>query len=217
MKRLSIFLLLTPLFSFTQEADFQIWSKASFGYTYNKQFDVKLTHGLRFRENASFLNKSYSNLRLGYRLNKTIRFGSGYRFSQVFDLAQQSDLRHRFYFDLTLREKIKRLRLNYRSRVYRQTGINHLESYYRGRISTSYNIKKTPLEPEFAIEFFYDLYAKRVDKARYTLGINYPLSKALAMNLFYRLQLDKNIPIPNGKRTDEENLYILGLGLDYTL
>ena len=67
----SILLLLCCTFSsIAQENDFQIWSLLSANDKVTYKTDINIKHGLRFRENASLLAKSYSDIRLKYKYNK---------------------------------------------------------------------------------------------------------------------------------------------------
>lgn len=210
MKKLSVLCFILPLFLFAQEEDFQTWSKVELGYKISKKLSAELTEGFRLRENSSLPAKTFTDLSLTYRHNKKWRFGTGYRFIQLFDLNQDIHLRHRMYADVVLRNKVKRWRVNYRSRLQHQVGVNHMEQYYRGRFSTSYNVRKTPLEPSVAIEFFSDLSALQIDKMRYTVAISHPLSKRSEITLYYRLQEEINV-------ADPSLLYILGTGLSLSL
>lgn len=210
MKKLSVLCFILPLFLFAQEEDFQTWSKVELGYKISKKLSTELTEGFRLRENSSLPAKAFTDLSLTYRHNKKWRFGTGYRFIQLFDLNQDIHLRHRMYADVVLRNKVKRWRVNYRSRLQHQVGVNHMEQYYRARLSASYNIRKTPLEPSLAIETFCDLNALQFDKMRYTLAAAYPLSKEIEGVLYYRLQEEVHVSNPN-------KFYILGMGLSVSL
>lgn len=210
MKRLSILCFILPLFLFGQEEDFQTWSTLELGCKISKKLSAELTEGFRLRENSSLPAKAFTDISLKYRHNKKWRFGAGYRFVQLFDLNQDVRLRSRWYADVVLRHKVKRWQVNYRSRLQYQIGVNHMEQYYRGRLSASYNIRKTPLKPSLAIESFCDLNHLQLDKMRYTLGAAYPLSKETEGVVYYRLQEEVNV-------TNRNRFYIFGLGVSVLL
>ena len=210
MKKLSFIFFLFPLLSFTQTEDFQLWSSASINYSVNKKLDFKLTESLRLRENVSLLSRQFSELRSTYRINKSFRLNAGYRFLRIISIEKQTNLRHRFYFDIINRKKIKRIRVFSRLRSQYQTGINYNEFYTRGKLGALYNIRKTPFDPEFSSEIFFDNKKKQIDKLRYTLALSFPFNKKIKSNIFYRIQTEKNIVNPN-------TFYILGLGLEYNL
>ena len=210
MKKLSFIFFLFPLLSFTQTEDFQLWSSASINYSVNKRLDFKLTESLRLRENVSLISRQFSELRSTYRINKSFRLNAGYRFLRIISIEKQTNLRHRFYFDIINRKKIKRIRVFSRLRSQYQTGINYNEFYTRGKLGAIYNIRKTPFDPEFSSEIFFDNKKKQIDKLRYTLALSFPFNKKIKSNIFYRIQTEKNKVNPN-------TFYILGLGLEYNL
>ena len=111
MKKLSFIFFLFPLLSFTQTEDFQLWSSASINYSVNKKLEFKLTESLRLRENVSLISRQFSELRSTYRINKSFRLNAGYRFLRIISIEKQTNLRHRFYFDIIKRKKIKRIRV----------------------------------------------------------------------------------------------------------
>lgn len=207
MKKLSILCCLLPLFAIGQD-DFQLWSKVELGYKINKKVSVELTEGFRLRENLSLPSKTFTDFKVTYKHNKKARIGMGYRFIQSFNLAQDIRLRHRWYVDVALRKKINRCNFSFRSRVQSQKGFDHLERYYRGKISASYNIRKTPLEPTISIESFLNLQSPQFDKFRYTAALSYPLHKKVQASLYYRVQQEINVSFPN-------TFYILGAGVSY--
>ena len=210
MKRLSFIFFLFPLLSFTQTEDFQLWSSASINYSVNKKLEFKLTESLRLRENVSLISRQFSELRSTYKINKSFRLNAGYRFLRTISIEKQINLRHRFYFDIIKRKKIKRIRVFSRLRSQYQTGINYNEFYTRGKLGALYNIRKTPFDPEFSSEIFFNNTKKQIDKLRYTLALSFPFNKKIKSNIFYRIQTEKNIVNPN-------TFYILGLGLEYNL
>jgi hypothetical protein len=212
MKRSSLLLfLLLPSFLLAQEEDFQLWSAVELNYKLNKKVALSFDEGFRMRENASLPAKAFSNLSVSYKQNKHWRFGAAYRFIQSFDLAQEVFYRHRFYADVSWRNKHKRWSYSYRARFQQQYGINHFERYHRSKLSCAYNIRKTPLEPFVAAELFLPIaFEGSTDKMRYTAGLGYPLAKKLDASVYYRLQKDVG-------QNDPLSQYIVGLGLSYSL
>ena len=207
MKKLSILCFLLPLFALGQD-DFQLWTKVEIDYRINKKLHIELAEGFRFRENVSLPSKTFTDFKASYKHNKKVRIGTGYRFIQTFNLAQDIRLRHRWYVDMTLRQKVKKYQFGFRSRIQHQKGVDHIEQNYRGKISASYNIPKTPLEPTISIETFLNLQSSQFDKFRYTLDLLYPLNKKVQTSLYYRVQQEINVAFPN-------KLYILGAGVSY--
>ena len=197
-----ILLLFCPFLLIAQEQDFQQWSKIGVSYDLNKDLSVSLDQGLRFRENASLPDVTFSNLSLKYDLIKKWSVAIGYRYITDFDLSQNTSTSHRIYTDVNYRKKKKRWLMKNRLRHQFQE-----ENFtLRDKVSLSYNIRKTPLEPFTAFELFFK--DSEFKKWRYTLGASYPFLKEFDIDVYYRLQQSFNTNNP-------KQLYILGLGMEY--
>ena len=197
-----ILLLFCPFLLIAQEQDFQQWSKIGVSYDLNKDLSVSLDQGFRFRENASLPDVTFSNLSLKYDLIKKWSAAIGYRYITDFDLSQNTSTSHRIYTDVNYRKKKKcwlmknRLRYQYQEENFT----------LRDKVSLSYNIRKTPLEPFTTFELFFK--DSEFKKWRYTLGASYPFLKEFDIDVFYRLQQSFNTNNP-------KQLHILGLGMEY--
>ena len=197
-----ILLLFCPFLLIAQEQDFQQWSKIGVSYDLNKDLSVSLDQGFRFRENASLPDVTFSNLSLKYDLIKKWSVAIGYRYITDFDLSQNTSTSHRIYSDINYRKKKKRWLMKNRLRYQYQE-----ENFtLRDKVSLSYNIRKTPLEPFTAFELFFK--DSEFKKWRYTLGASYPFLKEFDIDVYYRLQQSFNTNNP-------KQLHILGLGMEY--
>ena len=197
-----ILLLFFPFLLIAQEQDFQQWSKIGISYDLNKDLSVSLDQGLRFRENASLPDVTFSNLSLKYDLIKKWSVAIGYRYITDFDLSQNTSTIHRIYTDVNYRKKKKRWLMKNRLRHQFQE-----ENFtLRDKVSLSYNIRKTPLEPFTAFELFFK--DSEFKKWRFTLGASYPFLKEFDIDVYYRLQQSFNTNNP-------KQLHILGLGMEY--
>lgn len=197
-----ILLLFCPFLLFAQEQDFQLWSKVGASYNLNKDLRVSLYQGFRARENASLPDVTFSNLSLKYDLIKKWSVAIGYRYITDFDLSQNTSTSHRIYTDINYRKKKKRWLMKNRLRYQYQEEIFTL----RDKVSLSYNIRKTPLEPFTAFELFFK--DSEFNKWRYTLGASYPFLKEFDIDAYYRIQQSFNTNNP-------KQLHILGLGIEY--
>ena len=197
-----ILLLFCPFLLIAQEQDFQQWSKIGVSYDLNKDLSVSLDQGFRFRENASLPDVIFSNLSLKYDLIKKWSVAIGYRYITDFDLSQNTSTSHRIYSDINYRKKKKRWLMKNRLRYQYQE-----ENFtLRDKVSLSYNIRKTPLEPFTAFELFFK--DSEFKKWRFTLGASYPFLKEFDIDVYYRLQQSFNTNNP-------KQLHILGLGMEY--
>ena len=163
---------------------------------------VSLDQGFRARENASLPDVTFSNLSLKYDLIKKWSVAIGYRYITDFDLSQNTSTSHRIYTDINYRKKKKRWLMKNRLRYQYQEEIFTL----RDKVSLSYNIRKTPLEPFTNFELF--MKGSNFKKWRYTLGASYPFLKEFDIDAYYRLQQSFNTNNP-------KQLHILGLGIEY--
>ena len=197
-----ILLLFCPLLLIAQEQDFQLWSKVGASYDLNKDLSVSLDQAFRFRENASLPDVTFSNLSLKYDFIKKWSVAIGYRYITDFDLSQNTFNSHRIYSDINYRKKKKRWLMKNRLRYQYQE-----ENFtLRDKVSLSYNIRKTPLEPFTAFELFFK--DSEFKKWRYTLGASYPFLKEFDIDVYYRLQQSFNT-------NNLKQLHILGLGIEY--
>ena len=197
-----ILLLFSPFLLIAQEQDFQQWSKIGVSYDLNKDLTVSLDQGLRFRENASLPDGTFSNLSLKYDLIKKWSVAVGYRYITDFDLSQNTSTIHRIYADVNYRKKKKRWLMKNRLRYQYQE-----ENFtLRDKVSLSFNIRKTPLEPFTAFELFFK--DSEFKKWRFTLGASYPFLKDFDIDVYYRLQQSFNTNNP-------KQLHILGFGMEY--
>ena len=197
-----ILLLFCPFLLIAQEQDFQLWSKVGASYDLNKDLSVSLDQGFRARENASLPDVTFSNLSLKYDLIKKWSVAIGYRYITDFDLSQNTSNSHRIYSDINYRKKKKRWLMKNRLRYQYQE-----ENFtLRDKVSLSYNIRKTPLEPFTAFELFFK--DSEFKKWRYTLGASYPFLKEFDIDVYYRLQQSFNT-------NNLKQLHIVGLGIEY--
>ena len=160
----SILLLLFCTFSsIAQENDFQIWSLLSANDKVTYKTDISIKHGLRFRENASLLSKSYSDIRLKYKYNKKVLVAVGFRDINEWNKQLSREQKSRFYSDLYLKHKLDRFVFSVRNRYQKQGNITAYTYLFRQALSISYNIRKNKLEPLLAAEYFYTE-QKQIDK-----------------------------------------------------
>ena len=204
----SILLLLFSTFSsVAQENDFQVWSLFSANDKVTYKTDIKIKHGLRFRENASLLSKSYSDITLKYKHNKKLSVAIRFRDINEWNKQLSREKKSRYYSDLYLRNKLDRFVFSVRNRYQKQGNTKVFTYLFRQEVSISYNIRKNKMEPLLAAEYFYSE-KNKLNKLRYTLGFSYPIYKDLDFNMSYRIQQQFNVENP-------ETLFILSGKLSY--
>ncbi len=205
-----IFLLLfLHFFSIAQENDFQTWTSISASKKLIKRTDLIVKQGVRSRENSSVRSKLFTDIKIKRKYNRNFSFAVGYRFSndwnKRFILAQKN----RFYLDVYYKDKFKkRFLLDLRARWQTQGNFKGYSSHLRQKSIIAYNIRKTKLEPSFAIEYFLNIESVLVDKLRYTFGVSHPITKDLDAEIAYRIQQEYYVNNP-------ETLYIFEGKLSY--
>ena len=204
----SILLILFCSFSaLAQENDFQIWSLLSANDKVTYKTDLNIKHGLRFRENASLLSKSYSDIRIKYKYNKKVSVAIGFRDINEWNKQLSREQKSRYYSDLYLKHKLDRFVFSIRNRYQKQGNTKIYTYLFRQALSISYNIRKNKLEPLLVAEYFYSEQNK-INKLRYTLGFSYPISKDFDFDMSFRIQQQFNVENP-------ETLFILSGKLAY--
>jgi len=198
-----------PFLVLSQEQDFQTWISISATKKVAKKTNVLFKEGIRFRENATICSKVFSDLRIKRKYNKHFSFALGYRFSNDWDNRNSFSYKNRIYSDIYFRKKIKkRFLLNIRTRWLTQGNINGYSDIFRNKSSIVYNIKKTKLQPEFSLEYFYYFESMNIEKLRYTFILSFPITKHIDTDISYRIEKDINSNSP-------EILYIIDGKISY--
>lgn len=209
------------LSSLAQIEDFQVWGGIELDYELNKKTTFYLEQEYRMSDNVAYLSRIITVAGGGYEFNKYITLRGFYRFTYGYDLETQQESDQRLFADLILKKKVSdRLKISYRSRYQftfggyqgKEMGTTPIQ-YWRNKFNVKYNVPKVAFNPYAAIEFYYSMnnpMGNEFDKYRITLGTDYKFNKKLAVKAFYRYQKRRvayKVPL---------NIYILGLGLNYS-
>ncbi len=219
-KILIIFIITYSSVAYAQEEDMELWTGIQIEENITKKLKTSFEQEFRFNENISNTKKIYSELGLSYKINKNIRIAASYRFEKNQKIEDYYVNRHCFYAGITLKNKIKRFALAFRTQYKTKYVSSYSEeygsvpkNYLRNKLSLKYNIKKNPVTPFFYCESFYQLdnpEGNEFDKIRYALGVDYKINKKNNLNIFYMLQKQFNVNSP-------VQSYIIGIGYQYEL
>jgi hypothetical protein len=215
MKKLNT-ILIGILFSAVLNAqtnDAQLWSWVSVNKKVAKDLVGTLEQQVRLDHNMSFPKNIFTEMRMGYRLNKHIKYTISYRFMNRGQAEGGFVSGNRFTGDLRLRYKSKPFILFYRNRMQREyrmeeEGIEQI-NYTRNKLALALDLDKK-FSPYASFEIYYHLNKAEFNKNRYTLGVEFDLRNRNELEVFYRIQQDYNV---NGRET----AYVIGIGFSHSL
>lgn len=205
-----------------QQNDFGAWATLSLDKKLKRNFSASFSEEIRFFQNLQRFNLSYTNVGLGYKLNKSIKFSAVYRFIQKSRDENTISWRHRIYVDLQIKQKYYPFTFAYRARLQSQVRDFYTsddgkipERYWRNKFDLRYEIGYG-FSPYIAAEFRYQFKNDRnieannkFNRGRYYLGVQYQLTEAKTVDLYFMNQREFNVNNP-------ERNYILGLEYAYS-
>jgi hypothetical protein len=202
-----------------QTKDAMLWMNVTLEKDLNKDFSLSLAEELRFTDNISELGAFFTDLGLNYKINKRWRTSFNYRFTNRQRLDDSYSKRHRYYADLSYRDKIKPIAFVFRTRLQSQyADINssptgHVAEYYwRNKLTLKYDLDKK-YTPYVSIEMFLPVFTpefSQPDGMRYSAGLEYALSKRSTFDLYYMIQQEYQVSNP---QTD----FVVGIGYSFDL
>ncbi len=187
--------------------------EVDYKYQFDIDFQIKLAKRLNLNLSPEFrFNDGYDKLLLNgglsYKTFGCIYWGASYRlvidrvesdsYSTVMQSSfgyknsnnYESDIYHRYAFDVTYKDDFGRFTPSFRLR-YNNFADDEVDDkeYLRYRAKLVYNIRKCKFTPNVAIEAFQELNDKMVYKMRYSTGVNLKVSKSSSLSLDYRFEL----------------------------
>lgn len=200
-----LILLILPFSLYAQKPnDLELWTGAAINFKFNEVLSLDIAEQVRFDNNISSYQKSFSELGLQINLKKGFELKPSYRFT----LLPGSAYEHRLSFDgqYSWSKKDFPLTLGYRMR-YQHSFIGS-KSYLRNKIKVGYKLSKL-VDPFAAYEIFFRFNGKNEFRvSRITIGLDWRITKNLHVNTYYRIQDDIFVK-------DPERQHIIGLMLDY--
>lgn len=227
MKRLEqitssiIIFLLMPIFISAQESnvtsDLELWSSLGIEKKLGNKWKLSFEEEFRFTQDISRFDIYLSDLGVNYKLNKNFSLGANYRFYSNKDKDGDFNNAHRLSAKLNCGFKIERFKLDYRLQFQNKDedffkGSSNAVYNLRNRLTATYNIKGTKLEPYVQTELFSRFEKDEeayFNKVRWTIGLNYSLSKKSDVNIFYRLNNELN-------QDFNKDTYIIGVGYTFS-
>ncbi len=206
---LLLFGAIIPIFADGTKDDVEVLYKYRFGV--NAQ--IKLTKGLKLNLEPEFrFNDGYDKLLLNggltYKTFGCIYWGATYRLdvdredssssSSMYDgysgffgsSDHESQIYHRFAFDVTYKEKFGRFTPSFRLRYNNFTDDDiDDKAFMRYRAKVDYNIRKCKFTPHLAMEAYQEMGDNKLYKTRFATGVELKTSKKSALSFDYKFDL----------------------------
>ena len=203
--------------------DLESWTSIGLKYKLNKKWSFELEEQLRLDENISEIGEYFTQLNAEYSISKNFDIGGGLRYIRENDNKgniQGYENYFRFNLDASYKHKINNFSIKYRLRYQNKNELgvstddgDYAKQNLRFKTSIGYDIKKWKLDPKFSAEIF-NHFEEGEDngfsKYRLTLGTDYKIKNFGKIGLFYRMEKELNVDIP-------ETTNIIGLKYTYTL
>lgn len=203
---------------FAQVNDAGMWVSFNAEKKITPVLSVNLSQEFRINENISEFGTFFTDAGINYKISKVFRVSANYRFVNKRRLNDSYSVRHRFYFDFTVRKKFKPLILQFRTRFQNQ--YTDMYSSSEGLIPDIYSRNKLTLKIDIDKKYVPYLYTelftplKNIDlayinNARFCAGFEYNFNRMHSLDFFYLLQKEMNV-------TNPETDYIIGVGYYFT-
>jgi hypothetical protein len=225
-KRITILLLIVSMsggvfVSRAQENDFGSWISAGVTKELSKRINLEAEEEIRIFKNFGEIDRFATSVGGVVSIVKGVKTGVGYTWIYDHDVKDTGwENRHRIFAYLQGKADLGRLTFTLREK-FQMTYYDKAEpdfdyspkNYLRSRLQAAYNIRGSKIGPYLSTEMHYQLNnpeGNEIDNMRYTLGLEFPLSKKLDMDTFLRLMQELNVKHP-------VNLYLLGININFDL
>ncbi|UKN01096.1 DUF2490 domain-containing protein [Paracrocinitomix mangrovi] len=205
MKYTLIILLFLPTVLFGQKpSDLELWTGGTVNFKFNKLLSLDVTEQVRFNNNISSYKKSFTQVGLKINLPKGFGIVPAYRFN----VEAGGVLDHRLSLDGTYKWDKKGFPLTVGYRMRFQHKFIDTKTYWRNKVKLGWKLSKL-VDPFMAYELFFRFNGKNEFRvSRFTVGLDWRITKRFYVSTYYRLQDDIFVKNP-------ERQHIIGLMLDY--
>lgn len=203
-----------------QVSDFQLRSGIQLSGDISEKAKWGVETESRFANNASEFDRILVEPSISFRIKKYMSLAIGYRWSLLNNAEFNRLQNNRLHVDVALHHKIKSLAFKLRSRFqYDLTSFNknevikYSDTFYRHAFSIDYNIFGSRFKPSAGIELFHNIdntKLYKIEKYRYSVSINYRLTRNAKISTFYMIDDEVNARNP-------ETNYILGCSIGFRI
>lgn len=199
-----------------QVNDFAVWENISLEKLLSNKTSINLNQKVRVTENASEFRYACVDFGLTHKFNKHWSASIDYVLVEKMQNVEFWSSRHRLYFDVVYKKKIRFLHFYWHPMIQSQvqdvysSETGKIPEYVlRNKITLKYDIHR--YTPYIAGELNYKAFSplRQADRARYFVGCFYDLDEFNQLEMYYLLEKHFNI---NKASTN----YVLGVGFSHT-
>ena len=214
-KQREVYIMLLPVFFLLSqgvkgqsiENQFQLRAATEFSKKVVKKVYVSFTPELRWNDAMSF-DRYLLTGGLEYKPYKFLKLYGNYRFVGDKKSDGKTEYFHRFQLGSELSDKINRWETGARLNCTNYTDDEGSDMFFRYKVFTSYNIRKSKITPQASFEVFHQLDKNIIYKYRSSVGFDYKLKKKISVGVDYRFDYYK---------TKNKNRHIVDLELKIRL
>jgi hypothetical protein len=198
------------IFSFSpdimsQQQDFQLWPSVNIGLKVNKNLKFEFEEEVRFKENATQIDRQINDLGVGYKFGKYFRAAFYYRIEAKQKNPDVYRWRQGVYGDFSVKYDISRFTLGYRLRIHsaKVEFDDQADQWFEGfrnrhRISLAYDLKNLPLSPFAEAEAFVQITGTNsgINQYRAWLGLGWTPGKIHEFSVKYGIDQELHVYDP---------------------
>ncbi len=194
-------LLFLPGRSGAQIDDVRLWTGVSLQHKFTRQLAASIDQQFRFKNDLTRLDKYFTDIGIAYQLPRNFKIAIAYRFIRKNEFSYYS-VRHRFYADLSYKQKLGRFTFNLRERILQQYKNIHSSELglipdwvLRSKLTAKYDLQRR-YSPYLSTEIYYMIdNAKEKDqlisRLRYSVGVEFEFNRIHSLDIFTLFQHDR--------------------------
>ncbi|MBA3704466.1 MAG: DUF2490 domain-containing protein [Bacteroidetes bacterium] len=197
----------------SQQNDAALWAKIRLEKLVTPRILIHFKEAVRIGQNFTQPNYAYSDIGLTFKINKNIYTSLNYRFTSKRQVENFLSIRHRFYFTLSLKKKIRPICIITRfillsqfKDIYTSEEGMVPQYYLRSKVTVRYDLNRfSPYEAAELITNITRWSQLQSDRYRLFAGCKYEFNKFNELDLYYMVEkhINQENPITN---------YVVGIG-----
>ncbi len=169
-----------------------------------KKLDLDFHPEVRLNEDWD-VSKYFFEFGAGYEIIEILEIQANYRFLINPREKKETEYLNQYSFGIKLSKEIGNFEPSYRILYSNYADDADNGEFLRNKLKLKYNIKDCKLTPSVSAETFHEVSGMELYKWRYTVQLDYKITKRNYITLFYKYDDYKN----------DQNRHILGLGYKY--